>query len=141
MELELLRANLVRTLVPVLVGALATAVPLFIDKSNQAAVYPLIAAAVTYVYYAFIRIGETKYPQLGRLLGRTRPDPLATRTAAAGQPGPQVALDGSGRPVAVRLGGVVVEGVESVELTSGHGQPTLLTLRIRDPHVELGDPA
>lgn len=72
MELELLRANLLRTLVPV-PGAPATVVPLFLDEGRQAALHPLIAA-----------------------------------------------------------------GVESVELTSGHGQ---LTLQIRDPHVELGDPA
>ena len=86
MELEVLRANLLHTLVPVLVGAVATAVPLL---GTPAAIYPLTAAAVTYVFYAVIRIAETKYPQFGRLHGRKRVD---TGAATAGQPGTQVEL-------------------------------------------------
>ncbi len=66
MDAELLRANLVRTLVPLIVGALAS-VPLL---SGTAKFAPMIGFAVSAAYYAVFRVAETKYPALGVFLGK-----------------------------------------------------------------------
>jgi hypothetical protein len=138
MDAELLRANLVRTLVPLIVGALAS-VPLL---SGTAKFAPLIGFAVSAAYYAVFRIAETKYPALGVFLGkRARKDTRfsahsdAHRPRDAAQQHAPLADDASDT-VSLKVDGVDVLGIESLTWEAGADGTPMLTLRILDPQVQ-----
>jgi hypothetical protein len=138
MDAELLRANLVRTLVPLIVGALAS-VPLL---SGTAKFAPLIGFAVSAAYYAVFRIAETKYPALGVFLGKkarkdtrfsSHPD-VRREKAAAHQHAPLA--DEVSDTVSLKVDGVDVLGIESLTWEAGADGTPMLTLRILDPQVQ-----
>jgi hypothetical protein len=138
MDAELLRANLVRTLVPLIVGALAS-VPLL---SGTAKFAPLIGFAVSAAYYAVFRIAETKYPALGVFLGKkARKD---TRFSSAADThrtdGPSARnaplVDEASDTVSLKVDGVDVLGIESLTWEAGADGTPMLTLRILDPQVQ-----
>lgn len=65
-------ASLIRTIVPVVAGAIISwlaLVNLDIDTDGQVALTTLLTGALTGVYYLVIRLVETKVPQIGWLLG------------------------------------------------------------------------
>jgi len=61
--------SLIRTAVPVIVGALlGYAAKVGLDLPSGA-VTEIVTVAITTAYYALIRAGEKRFPQLGVLLG------------------------------------------------------------------------
>jgi hypothetical protein len=129
MDLELLRANLVRTLVPLIVGALCSLLP---GLKDQGALTTTLGFAISALYYAVFRIAETRYPWLGFFLGKRMVQPGTATAATAGRPAASL-----GKHQVLKLSGVEIPGVESVTWSSTSGQPTTLTLTIRDADVEL----
>lgn len=74
--------NVVRTLVPTIVGALGAVwakVAGHLDTTQFAALVPVITTA----YYAIIRYFETKYPALSWLLGALPVQPVVPATGTA----------------------------------------------------------
>ncbi|MCW2847147.1 MAG: hypothetical protein JWR90_1121 [Marmoricola sp.] len=133
MELEMLRANLVRTVVPLIVGLLVSLIP---GLPGQDQIATFIGFGVSAAYYTVFRIAETKYPRLGLFLGQKMPK------AAHAPAGPaDVAMLASAGPatphgkVSVTIGGAVLPGVETFTWSAEGDSPTL-TLRLRDPQVE-----
>lgn len=65
--------SLIRTFVPVAVGALltwlATSLKIVVDPSSQAGLITLCTAALSGLYYLLVRLLESKVPWLGVLLG------------------------------------------------------------------------
>ncbi len=150
MDIELLRANLVRTLVPLVVGALVSMLPFLAGNEG---VSTLIGFAVSAAYYAFFRIAETRYPWLGVFLGKkmahgaplTARAPLSSASSAAAHtPGStaledlaEVILAGPGEPPGVVVGGQPLPGVEAVRWTARAGEPTLLTIELRGVPMQM----
>lgn len=65
-------ASLIRTIVPVVAGAVISwlaLVNLNIDTGGQSALVSLLTAALTGGYYLVVRLIETRVPQVGWLLG------------------------------------------------------------------------
>lgn len=65
-------ASLIRTIVPVVAGAVISwlaLVNLNIDTEGQTALASLLTALLTGGYYIVVRLIETKVPQVGWLLG------------------------------------------------------------------------
>lgn len=64
--------SLLRTVVPVIVGA-ALSIPILGDSVDPGALEVVVTGAVTGVYYAIVRVLETKVaPAFGWLLGAPR---------------------------------------------------------------------
>ena len=62
--------SIIRTVVPVFIGNAITTAEVFLDVDLDNTALQLAAVtAVTGVYYAVVRLAETKYPMLGVLLG------------------------------------------------------------------------
>lgn len=87
--------SLIRTWTPVAVGAVLAwlaARGLHLSPSTDAAAVAAITAGITALYYALIRLAETKFPWLGVLLGHTAkpsygtPHPEAKAAAVPGAP-------------------------------------------------------
>lgn len=163
MDMELLRANLVRTLVPIIVGALASMLPIL---SGFDEVATLIGFGVSAAYYAVFRIAETRYPWLGAFLGqRMIHDPtfangankvpsarapigvpsanaLAFAAAANGTTSPEATVEvltpDSASAAAVSLDGHRLAGVTSVAWTPHPDGSTLLNLRLKGADVTIG---
>jgi len=143
-ELELLRANLIRTLVPLLVGAVFSLLP-FLRGRNEIVV--LAGFAVSAIYYAVFRVAETRYPWLGIFLGKRMTRGVLTDPVAEQDPGNRglspapplepgeavrVRKGDDGRSVEVNVGGHWLSRVESVVWTSRVGERPLLTIRVCD---------
>jgi hypothetical protein len=161
-DLELLRANLVRTLVPIIVGALVSVLPV-LDRYDQVAA--LVGFAVSAVYYAVFRIAETRYPWLGVFLGKRMvhdtapangtehgPDTAssiaelpdhAKGAADGGANGTtfaaivEVRTTNADRAAAVSLDGQSLAGVTCVSWAPHPDGSTLLTLRLKDADLTL----
>lgn len=157
MDLDLLRANLVRTMVPLLVGALTSLLPVLKGREDVAT---LVGFAVSAVYYATFRIAETRYPWLGVFLGKRM-----VRGAPAGSPSgrPGVVPPGAARSsgfavgsrtdaehlevdctdgtVAVTLGGRPLRGVDSVSWTTSPGGTPRVTLVLLDATLSTTPPS
>ncbi|MCC3277544.1 hypothetical protein LJ753_16895 [Arthrobacter sp. zg-Y20] len=77
-------ASLIRTIVPVVAGAVISwlaLVNLDIDAEGQASLSALLTAALTGAYYIVVRLIETKIPQVGWLLGLAKtPDSYSQDT-------------------------------------------------------------
>lgn len=139
MDIELLRANLVRTIVPLIVGALVSLLPALQGHDQLST---LIGFGVSAGYYAVFRIAETRYPWVGLFLGKrmvagsrtpadVRGRPVKVSSSPLGASAP-----GVGGALRIRVDGTEIEGVESFTWNSEPGQPPSLTLRLRDPQVE-----
>lgn len=139
MDAELLRANLVRTLVPLIVGALASLLPALQGHDQLST---LVGFAVSALYYAGFRIAETRYPWVGVFLGKRMVRGGQTPAKGNARPvkAPTPLLGAVPGEVIMRVGGVDVPGVESLTWSSEEGQPPMLTLRIRDPRVAFSAP-
>lgn len=91
-------ASLIRTIVPIVAGAVISwlaLVNLDIDTEGQAALASLLTAALTGAYYLVIRIIETKVPQVGWLLGLAKTPDSYTSDVATEIP------DGTGKRRAI----------------------------------------
>ncbi len=135
--MELLRANLLRTLVPIVVGAVVTVLPGTLGSNEQLPV--LVGFGVSYVYYAVFRVAETRYPRLGLFLGKTMPSHRSPTAAAPPVTGQVVA----GQGLDVRVGGVRLPAVESVAWHQRPGGTPLLrvAMAVADGSVVVGGPA
>ena len=78
-------ASLIRTVVPIAVGAVLSwlaLISLHVDAEGAAGLSAFLTALLTGSYYALVRLVETKVPQVGWLLGLAKsPDSYSTDAA------------------------------------------------------------
>lgn len=77
--------SLVRTYVPIIVGAFAAwliTVDIELDASSQAGLIVGLTGLLQGVYYLAVRLGERKFPWLGVLLGSTQKPVYIEQTPA-----------------------------------------------------------
>ena len=74
-EKRALSKSLVRTIVPIIIGALVSALALAGLEVDPGALEPGVYAIVSAAYYALIRVLEERWPKVGKLLGtQGKPD-------------------------------------------------------------------
>lgn len=85
-------SSLIRTLVPIGVGAVITWVQirfgLTIDGEASATLAAMVTALTIGLYYAGVRWAETRFPQVGWLLGLPKAPGYSTEDAPPPQPSP-----------------------------------------------------
>jgi hypothetical protein len=152
--MELLRANLVRTFVPLVVGAVVSVLPFL---AGNAGISTLIGFAFSAVYYAFFRIAETRYPWLGAFLGKTMNHKAQADTRLSVTPNTptkvdatdppsvagtiEVVLASPGQALGIRVGGQPLPAVESMSWTAKRGESTILTIELRDAPIQFSPSA
>lgn len=89
---DAIRASLIRTVVPLIVGVIGVALLRFGITINDATTASYVTVTVSFVYYFLVRFAEQKWPRLSVLLGsRFTPGTYVdTRTVAAAPPPPPV---------------------------------------------------
>jgi len=89
--------SLIRTQVPIAVGALLAWLTLktgiVVDESSQAGLVQAFTAILTGLYYLVIRWLETRFPQIGWLLGVPKAPGYSAQDAPPAQPAPGVNED------------------------------------------------
>lgn len=78
-------ASLIRTIVPIIVGAVLSwlaLVGLDVDPAGSAGLSTFLTALLTGGYYALVRLVETRVPQVGWLLGLAKSPDSYSQDAA-----------------------------------------------------------
>lgn len=74
--------SIVRTAVPIIVGAIVAIGLRFGAQFDAAAIAPLVQAVVAAAYYVAVRALERRWPQLGALLGAAKCPAYSAATPA-----------------------------------------------------------